>query len=36
MNNIKKVKSDAEKIKIKRAAEFKMIGNDPKQEKIVF
>jgi hypothetical protein len=31
MNNVKKVKSGAEKIKVKRAAEFKMFGNDPKQ-----
>jgi hypothetical protein len=31
--NIKKVKSDAKKIKLKYAAEIKMIGNDPKQKK---
>jgi hypothetical protein len=30
------VKCDAEKIKVKRAAELKMIGNDPKQKKLYF
>jgi hypothetical protein len=34
--NIEKVKSDAEKIKVKRAAELKMIGNHPKQKKLYF
>jgi len=30
------VKSDAEQIKSKRAAELKMIGNDPKQKKKLY
>jgi len=36
MNNIKKVKSGADKIIVKRAAELKMIGNDPNKKKLYF